>query len=67
MTRATAHTKDTRTIASAERNGIPAGAAQKETMMIKNICLTCWFYKNRKCMAGKGECIELDAIRISNA
>ena len=33
MTRATANTKDTRTIASADGNGIPADATKKETTM----------------------------------
>ena len=33
MTRATAHTKDTRTIASADGNGIPADATKRETTM----------------------------------
>lgn len=22
---------------------------------MKNLCLSCFFYKNRKCMAGKGD------------
>ena len=27
--------------------------------MNKNLCLSCWFYKNRKCMAGKGDYCKL--------
>ena len=23
--------------------------------MTKNLCLSCWFYKNRKCLAQKGD------------